>query len=586
MKKKIISKVISGTILCSMLAYTTPVFAYTKDETVYTKLDSNGNQNKTIVTTHLKNDIKSKELKDMTDLINIKNTSGEETYTKDEDYLTWNTEGEDIYYQGETSKNLPITCKIKYELDGKEISSNEILGKSGKVKIILEYINNEEREVSINGTNEKVYVPFVVVAGTIIDNSKNRNIEVSNGKIIDDGSKTIAMGIALPGMKESLKLSNEDINIPNSIEITMDAKDFEQSNIMTYITPKVFEEDDLDIFDKLDEVYTKVDTLQSSSKAIVDGANTLKEGTQTYSKKSEEFNNAMKQVKSGVSTLNSKYTELDEGINSLKSGSTELLAGVQTLNQSAGALSNLGTLTSSVPQLYSASTSVNNGVTALEQQINANNQTLQATINALDPVADATLIASLQTQLDNNKVLMSNLEPSNTTKGLAYASGALNNGLQTMNNSVSQLTGLDTLTTGATKLVNGTTALSEGINKLSAGSSELKKGIQTLDASTKAVALADDQLTQGAKTLAEGATKLAEGTIKFDQEGIQKICNYINGDTKDVTQRIEKLADLANNYNNFTKLESGNEGTVKFIMIIEAIKEQDNKENAILETKK
>lgn len=586
MKKKIISKVISGTILCSMLAYTTPVFAYTKDETVYTKLDSNGNQNKTIVTTHLKNDIKSKELKDMTDLINIKNTSGEETYTKDEDYLTWNTEGEDIYYQGETSKNLPITCKIKYELDGKEISSNEILGKSGKVKIILEYINNEEREVSINGTNEKVYVPFVVVAGTIIDNSKNRNIEVSNGKIIDDGSKTIAMGIALPGMKESLKLSNEDINIPNSIEITMDAKDFEQSNIMTYITPKVFEEDDLDIFDKLDEVYTKVDTLQSSSKAIVDGANTLKEGTQTYSKKSEEFNNAMKQVKSGVSTLNSKYTELDEGINSLKSGSTELLAGVQTLNQSAGALSNLGTLTSSVPQLYSASTSVNNGVTALEQQINANNQTLQATINALDPVADATLISSLQTQLDNNKVLMSNLEPSDRTKGLTYASGALNNGLQTMNNSVSQLTGLDTLTTGATKLVNGTTALSEGINKLSAGSSELKKGIQTLDASTKAVALADDQLTQGAKTLAEGATKLAEGTIKFDQEGIQKICNYINGDTKDVTQRIEKLADLANNYNNFTKLESGNEGTVKFIMIIEAIKEQDNKENAILETKK
>lgn len=586
MKKKIISKVISGTILCSMLAYTTPVFAYTKDETVYTKLDSNGNQNKTIVTTHLKNDIKSKELKDMTDLINIKNTSGEETYTKDEDYLTWNTEGEDIYYQGETSKNLPITCKIKYELDGKEISSNEILGKSGKVKIILEYINNEEREVSINGTNEKVYVPFVVVAGTIIDNSKNRNIEVSNGKIIDDGSKTIAMGIALPGMKESLKLSNEDINIPNSIEITMDAKDFEQSNIMTYITPKVFEEDDLDIFDKLDEVYTKVDTLQSSSKAIVDGANTLKEGTQTYSKKSEEFNNAMKQVKSGVSTLNSKYTELDEGINSLKSGSTELLAGVQTLNQSAGALSNLGTLTSSVPQLYSASTSVNNGVTALEQQINANNQTLQATINALDPVADATLISSLQTQLDNNKVLMSNLEPSDRTKGLTYASGALNNGLQTMNNSVGQMTGLDTLTTGATKLVNGTTALSEGINKLSAGSSELKKGIQTLDASTKAVVSADNQLTQGAKTLAEGATKLAEGTIKFDQEGIQKICNYINGDTKDVTQRIEKLADLANNYNNFTKLESGNEGTVKFIMIIEAIKEQDNKENAILETKK
>ena len=39
---KVISKIVASTLLCSMVGYTLPVFAYTKDETVYSKLDSEG----------------------------------------------------------------------------------------------------------------------------------------------------------------------------------------------------------------------------------------------------------------------------------------------------------------------------------------------------------------------------------------------------------------------------------------------------------------------------------------------------------------------------------------------------------------
>ena len=53
MNKKVISKITSGVLLCTMLAYTTPVLAFTKDETVYSKIDSNGNNYNTIVNDHI-----------------------------------------------------------------------------------------------------------------------------------------------------------------------------------------------------------------------------------------------------------------------------------------------------------------------------------------------------------------------------------------------------------------------------------------------------------------------------------------------------------------------------------------------------
>ena len=102
MKKKIIS----GVLLCTMVFYTMPVMAVTKDETVYSKIDASGSSYSTIVSSH----------------------------TQDEN-------GSDKYDQEKSEKELPIECNVKYELDGKEIDANELVGKSGKVKITIEYKN-------------------------------------------------------------------------------------------------------------------------------------------------------------------------------------------------------------------------------------------------------------------------------------------------------------------------------------------------------------------------------------------------------------------------------------------------------------
>ena len=651
MNKKVISKITSSVLLCTMFAYTTPVFAFTKDETVYSKIDSNGNNYNTIVNDHIINDEQEQLINDISDLLNIKNVNGDEEFSQDGNNLAWHAEESDIYYQGESQKELPIECNVKYELDGNEITASELAGKSGKVKITIEYINKDAHTVNINGKDQTLYTPFVVVCGTIIDNNNNRNIEITNGKTVDDGSKTTVIGISLPGLQESLNISKDKIDIPNTIEITMDSTDFELNNIVTYVTPKVLEKNDMELFKKLDKIYNQVDTLQSSSKQIEEGANSLKEGTATYSEKSQEFNNAVEQVSKGVSSVNQNYSKIDAGISSLNNSSATLESGAKSVSEGTVAVSeNLQTISSKLSELQTGTQSLKQGevqleagldqiitsvssiqgtdnsakITELNQLITANQNTINSLKTAnetlttqLKAIEDEETKQTITTQIETNKSIIKLLETNivaynETISTLESADMSSITELQTALSNLKQ--GLQSLQTGTDTLYNGTTALqtgtgalasktkelaqgtqslyegtikiSEGTATLNSGSTQLKQGLNTLDAGGTKLGTASNQLTEGANTLSEGATTLAEGITKFNEEGIDKICDYINGDLKDISARLEKLQELSEEYNNFTMLNDGNKGNVKFIMIMDSIKkEEDSKQDIILDDK-
>ena len=574
MNKKVISKITSGLLLCTMLAYTTPVLAFTKDETVYSKIDSNGNNYNTIVNDHIINDEQEQLINDISDLLNIKNVNGDEEFSQDGNNLAWHAEESDIYYQGESQKELPIECNVKYELDGNEITASELVGKNGKVKITIEYINKDAHTVNINGKDQTLYTPFVVVCGTIIDNNNNRNIEITNGKTVDDGSKTTVIGISLPGLQESLNISKDKIDIPNTIEITMDSTDFELNNIVTYVTPKVLEENDMELFKKLDKIYNQVDTLQSSSKQIEEGANSLKEGTATYSEKSQEFNNAVEQVSKGVSSVNQNYSKIDAGISSLNDSSATLESGAKSVSEGTLAVSeNLQTISSKLTELQTGTQSLKQGEVQLEANIVAYNETI-STLKS----ADMSSIKELQTALSNLKQGLQSLQTGTDT--LYNGTTALQTGTGALASKTKELA------QGTQSLYEGTIKISEGTATLNSGSTQLKQGLNTLDAGGTKLGTASNQLTEGANTLSEGATTLAEGITKFNEEGIDKICDYINGDLKDISARLEKLQELSEDYNNFTMLNDGNKGNVKFIMIMDSIKkEEDSKQDIILDDK-
>jgi len=650
----ILKKLTSTLLLGTMLVYTTsPVFAFTKDETVYSKLDVNGKNYNTIVNNHIVNSEQVEFINDLSDLLNIINTNGDETFTQNGNNLIWSANGNDIYYQGETQKELPVECKIKYELDGKEISANEIVGKAGTVKIILEYVNKDAHTVIINGKSETLYTPFVVLCGTIINNENNKNITISSGKLIDDGTKTIALGIATPGLQESLNLAKSTIDIPSSIEITMDAKDFELGTMITYITPKIINDEDLNIFDKVDYIFTQVDTLQSSSHQLVEGANTLKEGTQTYSEKFSEFNGAVKQISDGIIYANSNYSKIDDGIATLNQKAPTLVYSVQNLSDGigkvSGALNTINSSLSAVPDtqvvdsinqivdginpiisgLNSVSSTDNSSkIATLEGliQLNTNEIKKLTTLNTsletqknlltssatIDQTEIASVITTLDSQIAENTVLIGKLTANNqahqtTITTLQATDGtqmtALVNGLNTIQSGLSkllpgikgiyslkpainQLADSSTLLAdGANKLTEGTEQLTDGINSLADGSAQMKSGLTTLSSGAKQLSNASNQLTDGANTISTGATTLSEGMTKFNDEGINKICNYINGNLRDIKVRVEKLQDLSNEYNTFSMLNENDKGIVKFILITDSLsknsitKENDDKKD-------
>ena len=336
MMKKMGTKLISSTLLFSMLAYSAaPVLAYTKEESVYSKLDNNGIAYQTIVSNHLKNTEKSELLKDISDLMNIENVSGNQEYEEDNGRLIWKAEGEDIYYQGNSKKELPIECKISYKLDGQEISKEDIIGKSGFAKVIFELTNKEQRKATINGKEETMYVPFIVGIGTVIDNENNKNIEISGGKVIDNGNKTFVFGVALPGMQESLGIDKNTIDIPNSIEISMEAKDFEMNEIYCFATPKLIDEDDLELFNKIDKIYDMATELKDGSSKLVEGSQQLSEGAGKLNagthELSKELNTQIAKYENARKKLANKKELEEKIVNIINNEMKRIMPELQTL---------------------------------------------------------------------------------------------------------------------------------------------------------------------------------------------------------------------------------------------------------------
>lgn len=591
---KLKSKLIAGGLLVSFLAYTSPVLAYAKDETVYSKVNTEGESYKTIVSTQMEDG----------------------THT-----------------QEETDKKLPITCKIKYTLNGKEISAEELAGKSGKVTIEISYINHEKHIVDVNGVNTTMYTPFAVATGVVVNNENNKNITVSKGKVINDGTKIIIVGMAMPGMQESLGLSK--VSLPESVKITLETTEFELSNIFTVATPRLLEDDDKDLLKEIDDIYGKVNTLQSSSNQIEKGANDLKKGTTTYYQKSQEFNKAMSQVEKGANSANAEYSKLNQGIATLNANSGLLNDGAKQVSEGMTAVQGgLQNISSKLGQLEAGSNAIATGVEQIDQGVTiAQNAakdvttkvltakaTLQATIQSNQNIinnlkgqstVDANQIANLEA---NNEVLKQNLQALDSlaiddpTSNLAILNGSLaqvktgiegngttqNPGLvvgsQTVSQGISQIKkeGVDVLASQSTKLVNGskqlydgTKTLKQGTAVLENGSSQMQAGLSSLQNGTKQLLQANNQLTDGAKTLQTGATTLSNGIHTFNEEGIKPICNYINGDLRNLTNRAEKLMELSDNYQSFMNSEDEEKGEVKFIIMSDSIKkEKEGKQKA------
>lgn len=392
-----------------------------KDESVYLISDANGNVNKTIVVDHLKNKDKKDTLEDASNLSDIENVKGKEKFTQSGDKLTWQAGGKDIYYQGTATEEPPVTQKVTYYLDGKEISPEDLAGKSGKVKIRFDYTNTTSYTETVNGEKQTVSVPFAAVTGLVLGDGFE-NIEVTNGKAEVSDSSSVVLGYALPGLNDSLGIKDKDldgdVNIPEYMEMTADVKNFSMPAAMTFVVnaSDYVSTDGIDTSD-LDDM---INDLKDASTQLQDGSKTLAEGTDTLA--------------DGLSTLQSKLGTFASGVGTLKSGIKTYTDGVSTLS---GGLNTLGNSTGA---LVSGADKLNSGAGQLAS-------------------GSATLKDGLKSYTDG-------------ANGLAKGASDLD-------------AGIGTLAEKSGTLVDGATKLDDGASQLSASASSINEGIKSLDTGLK-----------------------------------------------------------------------------------------------------
>lgn len=396
-----------------------------KDESVYLISDANGNVNKTIVVDHLKNKDKKDTLEDASNLSDIENVKGKEKFTQSGDKLTWQAGGKDIYYQGTATEEPPVTQKVTYYLDGKEISPKDLAGKSGKVKIRFDYTNTTSYTETVNGEKQTVSVPFAAVTGLVLGDGFE-NIEVTNGKAEVSDSSSVVLGYALPGLKNSLGIKDKDldgdVNIPEYMEMTADVENFSMPAAMTfvvnasdYVSTDGIDTSDLD--DMINDLKDASTQLQDGSKTLAEGTDTLADGLSTLQNKLGTFASGVGTLQSGLKTYTDGVSTLSGGLNTLGNSTGALVSGADKLNSGAGQLaSGSATLKDRLKSYTDGASELQAGINKLYNTLDAgltDKQKAKIQKTAVESVQDSfkgetgvtvqkTIYAGLRYQTDDN----------------------------------------------------------------------------------------------------------------------------------------------------------------------------------------
>ncbi len=373
-----------------------------KSETVYAMIDPNGEVKNVTVSDQLKNISDVIELRDKSDLEHIENVKGDETFTSKDGNLIWSTNNEDICYQGTSTKTLPVGVKVTYMLDGKEVGADDLKGQSGHLVIRCTY---ENHTVDNGGTA----VPFLMATGIVLDNDIFKNVTVTNGRLISDGEKELAVGCGIPSLQEML--GTDKLKIPDYFEVEADVTDYEPAEAVTIATNSLFNELDTDGFDSLSELQDSMNQLQNASSQLVNGSGELRSGLDVLLSSSGTLTDGISQLANGSNSLADGTEALKNGADGLSAGphtvsskvSDELLPGIQALDTGVTQMQSslakglpaladgMNVLDAGIRQAADGTAALNNGIS----QIGAGTKSLNENVKEL-----GTAISSLNSMIN------------------------------------------------------------------------------------------------------------------------------------------------------------------------------------------
>lgn len=517
-----------------------------KAETVYVKADASGLPKEVTVEAILKNPGGSDPIPDRTTLSDIKNTEGDEAYTVQPDgSLLWENNGEDIHYKGISTKELPVSMSIRYSLNGQEIAPDDLAGQSGHLIIRFDYENLTADEA------DGLVVPFAAVTAVFLPSDVFYNVEVENGKRISVSGQNLVIGTVYPGLADSLRLAEyeptEDMEIPDYVEITADVVDFELDFTATVITGSLLEDletEDLDhmeeLTDDMKELEDATDELADGTEELYDGVVEFRDGIEEYVDGTNAINDGIEAIYEGLDALYELKLPMREGADSIQAGLEALEAAVAEMQTQLTALQD----SFSLP----AETQTTNGDAPDGQTPDDSTPDGEASD---DGIPDGETPDDGIPDGDSETV-----DPA--LAGTASAVSNMAAALEALKTSISQLA------EGSRQMSEGVHAYTHGVTELYLGTIDLKDGSQELTDAGK-------ELNDAANELLDGVLEFKDGVAEFREEGIQSLTDLAGDNLRDLIGRVRMLKDLDGNYQNFSGIQEGQTGTVRFIVETDSI---------------
>ncbi|SEJ27913.1 hypothetical protein, partial [Sharpea azabuensis] len=530
MKKNVLKKAIPLTVAATMMNVV-PVAAYDKDETVYTKVDGDGNVTYQVVSEQLKSS-KKEEIKDHSDLSNIKNISGDEKYKKDGNDLTWKSKGDDIFYQGKTTRQLPITVETSYKLDGQEISPKDASGKKGHVEISFKYTNNDKHDY--NG--KTLYTPFTIALATTLNSDNNKNVTINNGKVVNNGENNIIVGVAAPGLYESLNI--DQLKSFDEIKIEFDTTDLDIKSFYSVATPKLATADDINnMFDKIDGSFDDLNKLKDATNQLVTGTSDLSKGAKTLSDGTKTFN-------SGLVTANSGAGLLTKNSKSLRDGASQLASGLGTLSSGSG------TLVDGLKKAATGSDELTKGLAEAKvgtDQMHAGTGKLSSMKDQLTQAAFTQVAYGLQASAGTKYYATMNAQLATNEDGTAAQNAALMSAIQKAAGATGANMALKLQVQRLNEKIDASNKNADDsiANKAreTVIKTAIKQGIAPADLTYEALGGLINTATEGAKNAAEGAKQAAAAAQQYAQAGDSaKVTKY-----QEQAKQLEEAANDAKN---------------------------------------
>lgn len=553
-----------------------------KSETVYAVMDADGNTTDVSVSEWLKNEGKSNNLSDYSNLKNIKNTSGDEKMSRDGNKLVWAAKGKDIHYTGDYDGELPVKVKVSYYLNGTKVSADEIAGKKGNVKIRFDYdINDSVKENGYSLTR-----PYAIVSAVVLSNDNFTNVTVNNGKAVNDGNSTAVVGIALPGMSDNLQI--DELDIPDHVTINAKTTNFEIDG--TYTVADSGFMNDVDTT-KLDDATGQIDELESALDKLSDASKKLVDGSSKLAKGANKLSAGTTQMKEGTEALNSSVNGAgglagDNGsAKELSAGAARVDAGIKQMGETLAAqnaklaqtaksisdnLDGVNTEKVKAPSSADVDSALETAIKAAEAS--GDQDTINALKNAKEKLGTYETnvndtVSSVNT--DKQKIITANQTAKAMYQSIASSS---NDDLKKLQDGADELkAGTQALDTAVN--VGGTKADGTKVPSLSKAVAGLNSGAAQLDAGAGKLVTYMGQPTEGAETLSDGADTLASGMATFNKTGIQKLVSTMkDSDIKSTVNRVKATLDAASDGSFIGGKQDGQSGESKIIFKTDEVK--------------